>query len=291
MSDNAARAVVVTGASTGIGFATCKVLVENGMRVFGSVRKPADGERVRAELGERFVPLDFDVTDEAAVHAGAARVATSLDGTTLFGLVNNAGIGIGGPLLHLPLNDLRRQFEVNLFGALSVTQAFAPLLGADRSRRGAPGRIVNMSSVAGKIGAPFIGPYVASKHALEGLSECLRRELVLYGIDVVIVGPGAVATPIWDKTEEQVGDAYDDTPFAPALQRFREAALASGRAGIEAEAVGRLVHEALTTAKPRVRYTILRRPFMGFTLPRLLPKRFVDRKIAERTGLLPPKQR
>ena len=279
------KAVVVTGASTGIGFATAKVLAEKGLRVFGSVRKAADGERAAKQIGALFEPVVFDVTDEAAVRAGAERVRASLHGTTLFGLVNNAGIAVGGPLLHIPLAQMRQQYDVNVFGLLSVTQAFAPLLGADRSLRGSPGRIVNMSSVGGRLALPFLGPYISSKHALEGLSDSLRRELMIHGIDVIVVGPGSVATPIWDKAEQVDVEAYAGTPYAAPLRAFRDAAVAMGSSGIPAEDVGRLVHEILTTARPKVRYAILRQPFRGWTLPRLLPKRFVDRKIAQRMGL------
>ena len=135
------KTVVVTGASTGIGEATARVLIRRGMRVFGSVRKQADGARLTRELGDRFVPLIFDVTDEAAVAAAAGAVSAALNGETLAGLVNNAGIAVPGPLLHLPIADFRKQLEVNLTGQLIATQAFAPLLGADHGRRGAPGQI------------------------------------------------------------------------------------------------------------------------------------------------------
>src|SRR5215831_14281770 len=150
------RTVVVTGASTGIGEATARVLTKQGWRVFGSVRRRADGERLSKEIGGNFAPLIFDVTDEAAVRAAAAEVSAALNGGTLFGLVNNAGIAVPGPLLYLPPDEFRRQLDVNLVGQLIVTQAFAGLLGAERSRTGAPGRIVMMSSVGGRNGSPFM---------------------------------------------------------------------------------------------------------------------------------------
>src|SRR5271165_3413624 len=195
------KSVVVTGASTGIGWGTVKVLAEKGCHVFGSVRKQSDADRLRKEFGSRFTPLLMDVTDDDAVRQAAALVAEALGRETLAGLVNNAGIAVPGPLLHLKAEEYRHQLEVNLIAPLVVTQAFAPLLGTDRSRQGQPGRIVNISSVGGKLGAPFLGAYVASKHGLEGMSQSLRRELLLYGIDVIVIGPGSVATPIWDKAE------------------------------------------------------------------------------------------
>src|SRR5512138_1897754 len=158
------QSVVVTGVSTGIGWGITKVLIERGFRVFGSVRKTQDAERLSKEFGERFVPLLFDVTDEPAVQAAARQVSERLNGETLFGLVNNAGIAIPGPLMHLATDEFRRQLEVNLVSVLIVTKAFLPLLGADRSLRGKPGRIVNISSTGGKNGGPFLGAYSASKH-------------------------------------------------------------------------------------------------------------------------------
>jgi NAD(P)-dependent dehydrogenase (short-subunit alcohol dehydrogenase family) len=280
------KSVVVTGASTGIGEATARVLVRNGLRVFGSVRKPSDGERLKSQIGPDFEALVFDVTDGAAIRAEAARVRELLAGETLLGLVNNAGIGIGGPLLLLGLDELRHQFEVNVFGLVAVTQAFAPLLGTDRRLTGAPGRVVNMSSVAGKLAAPFLAPYVASKHAVEGLSQSLRRELLLYGIDVIVIGPGAVATPIWDKTQELDVDRFADTEYAAPLKKFLSTFVESGRKGLPPEDIGALVHHALTTARPRTRYAILGNPLTRWLVPRLLPDRALDRALGKQLGLL-----
>src|SRR6185312_13245488 len=250
------KSVVVTGSSTGIGWGTAKVLTEKGLRVFGSVRKREDGERLQRELGPNFVPLLFDVTDEAAVHAAAGEVAAALGGETLAGLVNNAGIAVAGPLLYLKIDEFRQQLEVNVTGQVIVTQAFAPLLGADRSRKGAPGRIVNITSVGGKNANPFMGPYCASKFAMEGLSESLRRELMLFGIDVIVVAPGAVATPIWDKAEEVDVTQYANTPYMTQLQKIRAYMLDRGPKGLKPEKLGEAIHHALTTASPKTRYSV-----------------------------------
>ena len=215
------KSVVITGTSTGIGWGSAKVLIAAGFRVFGSVRKQADADRLVQEFGTNFVPLIFDVTDEKAVQAAAAKVRTALGGETLFGLVNNAGVAIAGPLLHLPIADFRQQIDINLTGVVITTQAFAPLLGADTSLKGKPGRIVNISSVGGRNGTPFMAPYNASKFALEGLSESLRRELLLFGVDVIIIGPGAIATPIWSKAEQVDVTPYRSTPYAPARDRIQ----------------------------------------------------------------------
>lgn len=278
------RAIVVTGASTGIGRAAVASAVAGGAHVFAGVRKEADAESLKAEFGERVTALLFDVADEAAVRAGASKVAAALGDRRLFGLVNNAGIAVPGPLLHLDTEDLRRQFEINVFGVHTVTRAFADLLGADPQRSGEPGRIIMISSVGGQNGAPFVGPYASSKFALEGYSQSLRRELMLYGIDVIVIGPGAIATPIWDKAEQSDLNRFANTPYAPMLEGVARYMVEQGRKGLPPAEVGELVWRCLTEAKPKVRYRILRRPFMDVTLPRLLNPRTVDRIYAKRLG-------
>jgi NAD(P)-dependent dehydrogenase (short-subunit alcohol dehydrogenase family) len=280
------RSVVVTGASTGIGWACAKVLLDKGFRVFGSVRKQADADRLKSEFGTNFAPLTFDVTDEAAVLAAGREVRAALNGETLAGLVNNAGIAVAGPVLELPADEYRRQMNVNVIGPIITTQAFGPLLGADPSLKGPKGRIVMISSVAGRNGNPLLSAYSASKHALDGLSESLRREMMLFGIDVVIVAPGAVKTPIWGKAEEVDISPYQNSPFYPALQKIRKFMLHLGEAGLPAEMIAERVFEALTTATPKVRYQITPDP-MRHLVTAILPKRTVDRIIAKRLGLVP----
>ena len=278
------KSVVVTGVSTGIGWGILKVLIQKGFRVFGSVRKTEDAERLSKEFGENFIPLIFDVTDEPAVEAAARQVREPLHGETLFGLVNNAGIAIAAPLIHIPTADFRHQLEVNLVSVLIVTKAFVPLLGSDRSLRGEPGRIINISSVGGKRGGPFLGPYVASKHGLEGFSESLRRELMLYGIDVIIIGPGAVATPIWDKADEADISLYEKTEYFEAGKRLLKYMVKDGKRGYPPEKVGEVTWHALTTAKPRVRYAVVPgNPIRNF-IQSLLPKRVLDNIIAKNLG-------
>jgi NAD(P)-dependent dehydrogenase (short-subunit alcohol dehydrogenase family) len=278
------QSVVVTGVSTGIGWAITKVLIQHGFRVFGSVRKIQDAERLAQEFGERFLPLLFDVTDEAAVQVAAGQVREQLNGERLLGLVNNAGIATPGPLIHLPTDDFRRQLEVNLVSVLIVTKAFVPLLGSDRSLRGKPGRILNMSSVSGTIGYPLVGAYAASKHGLEGFSESLRRELMLFGIDVIIIGPGSVATPIWEKAEQTDISLYANTEYVGPAQRIREYMRRNGRNGFPAEEVGEIVLHVLTTSHPRVRYAVVPGNSLSHVLQRFLPKRILDRIIARNLG-------
>jgi NAD(P)-dependent dehydrogenase (short-subunit alcohol dehydrogenase family) len=280
------KTVVVTGASTGIGWSIAKVLLGKGFRVFGSVRKQSDADKLQSEFGDSFSPLLMDVTDEAAIQSAAQLVATELGNQKLFGLVNNAGIAVGGPLIHLEASELRRQMEVNLVGPFMVTKAFAPLLGVDSKRSGTPGRIVQISSAAGKLTFPFLGPYIASKHALEGMSGSLRRELLLYGIDVIIVGPGAVVTPIFDKAETSGMERFAVTDYGEIIEGFAKFFIEIGRKGLPAEVIGDIVHTALTTRKPKVRYAVVPQPFTNWILPRLLPDRLLDSLMGKQFGLL-----
>ena len=280
------RSVVITGASTGIGWASAKLLLDRGFRVFGSVRKQADADRLKDEFGANFTPLIFDVTDEAAVLAAAREVRSALNGETLAGLVNNAGIAVAGPVLELAADEFRRQMDVNFIGPVIATQAFGPLLGSDPALKGPKGRIVMISSVAGKNGNPLTSAYAASKHAIEGLSESLRRELMMFGIDVIVVAPGAVKTPIWSKAEEVDISAYKNSPYFPALQKIRAFMLHLGTIGLPAEKIAEKVFGALTVPNPKVRYVVAPDPMRQF-MAAVLPKRTLDRIIAKRLGLTP----
>jgi NAD(P)-dependent dehydrogenase (short-subunit alcohol dehydrogenase family) len=281
------QSVVITGASTGIGWATAKLLLDRGFRVFGSVRKQADADRLKGEFGANFTPLLFDVTDEAAVLAAAREVRAALNGETLAGLVNNAGIAVAGPVLELSADQFRHQMEVNVIGPVITTQAFGPLLGSDPSLRGPKGRIVMISSVAGKNGNPLMSAYAASKFAIEGLSESLRREMMLFGIDVIIVAPGAVKTPIWGKADDIDVSAYRNSPFFPPLQRIRKYMMQLGENGLPPETIAEGIAIALTSAHPKVRYQIASDQ-LRHLMTAILPKRTVDKMVAKRLGLLPP---
>ncbi len=279
------KSVVVTGISSGIGRGITTVLVEHGFHVFGSVRNVNDATKLQAEFGEAVTPLVFDVTDEAAVARAAAAVKQNLGGEPLAGLVNNAGISFTGPLLYQPLDEFRKQVEVNLTGAFIVTQAFALLLCHPETQRA--GRVINISSVGGKMGPPFLGAYAATKHGLEGMSESLRRELQVFGIKVVVIGPGSVATPIWDKAEAADARRYRDTVYSQPLKKFTEFMLEGGRKGLSPERIGEVVLTALTVPRPRLRYDPIPDKLKNWTLPNLLPRRLLDRIIGKQLGLQP----
>lgn len=283
--------IVITGVSTGIGRASARDLIAQGAHVFGSVRKPADADRLKQELGDAFTPLLFDVTDEAAVAVGARQVREALNGATLHGLVNNAGVAVTGPLMHIPLEEIRRQNEINVVGLLSATQHFLPLLGAEKGLAGkglagAPGRIVNISSVSGERAMPFMGPYSISKFGVEALSESLRRELLVYGIDVIVVAPGPVKTEIWDKAEEADMSAYDDTDYAEPLTRLQKVMLEQGRKrGLPVEKIATTIREALFAPSPKTRYRVTPSYLRDVLMPSLMGPRMLDRMIGKALGI------
>src|SRR6202050_2985615 len=282
--------VVVTGVSTGIGWGTTKVLVSKGFRVFGSVRKQADADRLQLEFGNGFVPLMMDITDADAVRQAAQKVGSMIGGRNLVGLVNNAGIVVSGPLLYLKPSEFRRQLDVNLISPLVVTQAFAPLLGTDKKRHGPTGRVVNINSTAAKVAIPLLGAYSASKYGLEGMSDALRRELMLFGIDLVIIEPGTVNTEMYDKGEKEALSEFEQTEAWDAVQKFQKWIVNEARTnGLPPERLGEAVHLALTTAKPKTRYAVIPQRFKNWTFLRLLPERTFDNFIAKQMGLKNPR--
>lgn len=277
--------IVITGASTGVGRATAEALLRRGYRVFGSVRRPADAAELQQALGPQFTPLLFDVTDAAAIAAAVAQVQAALAGAPLAALINNAGVAFGGPLLYQPIEVVRQHFEVNVVGLVQVTQAFLPLLGARVGFTGAPGRVINIGSVSGQVAAPFVGAYVGSKHALEGLSATWRRELQLFGIDVVLIGLGVTRTPIWEKGIDL--DQYRATPYYGPAQRFVQYVHKTIEEGLTPEYVARRLADIVEARRPKVRYAIVPDLWRAWIVPRLLPARWLDRLLGRGIGLLP----
>src|SRR6202041_4002758 len=241
------------------------------------------------EFGDRFVPLMMDVTDADAVHQAARKVGSMIGDRNLVGLVNNAGIVVSGPLLYLRPSEFRRQLDVNMVAPLVVTQAFAPLLGTDKRRQGPAGRIVNITSSGAKVPIPLLGAYGASKSGLEGMSDVLRLELMLFGIDVVIIEPGTVNTAMYDKGEKEDLSAFKPTEYWEEVQKFQKFIVTEARTnGLSPERLGEAVHVALSTAKPKARYAVVPQRFKNWTLPRLLPTRMVDTQLAKMLGLTKP---
>jgi NAD(P)-dependent dehydrogenase (short-subunit alcohol dehydrogenase family) len=266
------RCVLVTGTSSGIGEATALRLARAGWRVLAGVRTSGDAERLRAAAGERLEPVTIDITDPATISAAAE----GLGDEPLHGLVNNAGTAFAMPLEFLPLDQLRRQLEVNLVGQVAVTQALLPNL------RSARGRVVNVGSIAGRSALPFLGAYAASKHALEAVTDALRVELRPDGIAVTVVEPGTIATEIWRRSGERFQQLVGEMPaalgerYGERMAAFREAAAAAGRRAEPADDVAIVVERALTAKRPKARY-LVGRDARRRALVERLPTRLRDR--------------
>jgi NAD(P)-dependent dehydrogenase (short-subunit alcohol dehydrogenase family) len=253
---NVQGSILVTGASTGIGEACARELDRLGFRVFAGIRKDADGERLKAGASSRLVPVRIDVSDASQIAAAAKTVSQAVGDAGLAGLVNNAGMVISGPLEVVAIDDLRRQLEINVVGQVAVTQAFLPLV------RAARGRIVFMGSVSGRIAPPFLGPYAASKHALEAVADTFRQELRPWGIRVAIVEPGSVQTPIWSKAVSVADQLTTHLPkaaeplYGETMRTVRAVTEKLGRQGMPVENVVRVVVHALTSPRPKTRYPV-----------------------------------
>jgi NAD(P)-dependent dehydrogenase (short-subunit alcohol dehydrogenase family) len=278
-------AVVITGASSGIGAACALHLERRGFDVFAGVRKQADADALRARSSGHLTPVMIDVTDEGTIRSAAEEVRTALGPRGLHGLVNNAGISVAGPLEVLPLDELRRQFEVNVIGQVAVTQAFLPDI------RKARGRIVFMGSVAGRFSAPFLGPYSASKHAIEALTDALRCELRPWGIEVAVVEPGSIATPIWDKGQAeadrlmaQLGATAQEL-YGEAVERVREYARQTAARGIPPDRVADAVVHFMTSKRPKTRYMVGLDARLQTLLATLAPDRVVDTLVTRQLKL------
>ena len=278
-------AVLITGASSGIGRATALALDAHGFRVFAGVRKPSDVDALHQAASARLTPLVLEVTDVASIAAAAEQIAQAVGDAGLIGLVNNAGVTVAGPLEYLPLVDVRRQFEINVVGPLALIQACLPLI------RQAHGRIVNISSVGGKLAMPFNGAYSATKFGLEALSDALRRELAPWGIHVCIVEPGIIATPMGDKlvhdttTSTQRWPAVAHQRYGAAFQSCIRTMAEHARAGSSPTIVADAVVHALSAPHPRTRYAVGANARRMTILARLLPDRLLDRMLMWFFGL------
>ena len=280
-------AVIVTGASTGIGRATALDLASRGFDVFAGVRREADGDSVAAESSGAVTPVILDVTDAATIDGAALRVTDAVGDGGLRGLVNNAGIAEPAPLEIMPIDALRRQLEVNVVGQVAVTQAFLPLI------RSAQGRVVNISSVGGRVASPALGAYAASKFAIEALSDSLRMELHQWGIHVSVIEPGSFGTEIWRRGGEAADSTIERVPeekrrlYADLIAAVRRLARRTEQRGRPPDAVVRAIVHALTASRPRTRYVVGTDARIQMALARLLPDRAYDalvRRMLRSTG-------
>jgi NAD(P)-dependent dehydrogenase (short-subunit alcohol dehydrogenase family) len=278
-------AVVITGASTGIGRAAAAHMDGLGWRVFAGVRSDDAAAQIEAAGSDRLTPLRLDVTDAAAIERAAAEVAAELGDGGLAGLVNNAGVGIGGPVELVPVDGLRMALEVNLVGPVAMIKAFLPLL------RVARGRIVNVTSIGGRVATAFFGPYNASKFGLEAIGDSLRQELRPWGVDVIAVEPGSIETEIWDSglaaSEDLLSQAAEERTrlYERQLDAMRAAAKDGAERARPAEGVAKVIGKALTKRRPRTRYVVGPDAYGQLVLSRLLPDRVFDRAVLRFLGV------
>lgn len=265
--------VVITGASTGIGEACAKTLAESGFHVFAGVRSQSDFTRL-STTSKNITPIMLDVTQHDSIANALQTITTQTD--QLFGLVNNAGIVVSAPIEAVPLDDFRQQIEVNVTGLVACTQAFLPLL-----RRGT-GRIVNIGSVSGRMALPFLGPYAASKFAVEAISDSLRRELKPWNISVSVIEPGQIETPIWTKSQavgQRIIAKMEPQKFAlyeSRIKRFETRVESSTGTRLPVVTVTRAVAHALTSSKPKTRYLVIRKKWLQKLIFNLMPDRLMD---------------
>ena len=280
------KKVVITGVSTGIGYSSAKILCDSGYRVFGSVRKQEDAEKITSEFGANFTPLIFDVTDSKGIQENAQIVEGELiPGEALAGLVNNAGVAMGGPINQIDTDVFRKQFEVNFFGLIEVTKTFLPMLGAVKNSM-QQGKIINISSISGRRAHPFVAPYTASKFAVEAFSDALRREMLLYGVDVILIEPGPIKTAIWDKVPDLDDNEFTGTDYEHSLRKFYKMFIEMGKKGFDADIIGNRVKEILQDPSPKTRHVITPNRFINFTLPGILSDRMFDKLVGKGLGLL-----
>jgi NAD(P)-dependent dehydrogenase (short-subunit alcohol dehydrogenase family) len=276
-------AVVVTGVSSGIGYDAARYLSRHGYFVFGSVRSSDVADRLAATFGESFQPLIFDLLDRSAILSASSTVRERLRGHRLRALVNNAGIAEGGPLQLLDDDRFRRQLEVSVIGTRNVTNAFLPLLGTDAGRdlQGAPGKIINITSISGIFNTPMNGAYCVAKHAVESLGEVYRRELMQYGIDVVSIQPGPIQSRLWEKSIGSL-DEFAGSPYARMIRNADEIMRAAQRDALPAEIVSRLVDRIITSRRPKPSYIVHSHKWRVAILAKVLPARLVDRLLWRR---------
>jgi NAD(P)-dependent dehydrogenase (short-subunit alcohol dehydrogenase family) len=273
------KAVLITGASSGIGRECALRLASSGYRIFAGVRGKEAGIELEKAAGGRVTAVFLDVTDGASISAAALTVQRQVGSSGLFGLLNNAGISVAGPLELLPIEDLRRQFEVNVIGQIAVTQAFLPLV------RAARGRILFMGSIAGRLTIPFAGAYSGAKYALEAFSDAFAMELRDWGISVSIIEPGNISTPIWEKSRDRFAGVADKLPggarelYGSWIEEIPRAVEGFARRGIPPSRVARTVDKALSSRRPRARYTVGWDSRIFGKLAPLLPGRLRQRVI------------
>ncbi len=278
------KVVVVTGASTGIGYDAVRILAENNFLVVATVRKESDKENLLKNFSKNVKVVLLDVTHFSEVEKLPQILLNEFGIKEVFGLVNNAGVAHAGPFAYQKFSDVSAVININVLALMKVTQVLLPIMGLET---GAPGRIVNISSIAGRVSTPFLSVYAASKHAVEGFSEGLRQELCLKGIKVSVVGPGSIKTPIWEKGFERIKDSYNHTIYATPFQLFVKFGLKQVERALEPAAVSEFILHALSAENPKYRYEPIPQKWLNWYLPRLVPRKYFDKVVTKTLKLLP----
>lgn len=277
------KSILITGSSTGIGEACALRLDQLGHQVYAGVRRESDGDRLRSKASDRLSPVIIDVTDQASIDAAAKRIDSEVG--RLDGLVNNAGVGRGGPIEFLELDEWKDQFEVNVFGQVAVTKTMMPLV-----RKSPAGRIVFIGSIGGRVSTQSLAPYNASKHAIEAIGDSLRQELHPWGIQVAIVEPGAIRTDIWDKANDTLERLERDYPadaldlYASHIEGVKKGIAFQTKNAVPAEKVARAVEHALLSSRPKTRYLVGRDAHLMALMRNLLPDRALDSMVRRISG-------
>lgn len=271
-ADTTNKSVLITGASTGIGKDIAEKLALEGYKVYGTVRKEKDAEALK-EISENIIPVIMDVSKHETIVKAYEFVKQELGENKLYALINNAGIAVAGPLELIPIEELRKQFDVNYFGVIDTTQVFFDLLDKENSK------IVNMSSVGGKVASPFLGPYSSSKFALEAMSDSLRREIGHTNIEVILIEPGRIVTPIWDKADDLDVELYKGTDYEDVLEKVKTLAVEGGKQGASVDLVSKTVSDVLKRKYNKARYWVSGSPLAEVFIPRMLPDKVLDKVV------------
>jgi len=277
--------IVITGVTSGIGYDALRYLSQHGYFVFGSVRSDDAKARLELEFPENFKALVFDITDSSAIKNAAQRVTEHLGNRRLTALVNNAGCAEGGPLELLEDDRFQHLIQVNLIGTRNVTNAFLPHLGAesypDSQRQGAPGKIINITSISGVLNTPINGGYCVAKHAVESLGEVYRRELMHYGIDVVSIQPGPIQSRLWEKNVGSMG-RFNNTIYRTMIRNTDDIMRDAQRAALPAEVISSLMDRIIRSRRPKVSYMVSKHKWQAWVFTHLLPARLTDRLLWKR---------
>ena len=273
------KTILVTGASSGIGFDTVRVLVDQGFNVIATVRKNEDEIYLLNTFSEKIKIIKMDLSDLSMIDKLPEILQQDLKIDHLDGLVNNAGIALAAPFAHQNFSEIQAIVQINLLALMKITQILIPFF-----QKGS--RVVNVSSVSGKSAAPFLAVYAATKHAVEGFSEALRKEMMLLGVKVIVVAPGSINTPIWKKGFEVIQNKYAHTKFAKPFALFIKFAMSEAKHSLPVEVVSSAILTALTAPHPKFRYAPIPRKFVNWYLPKLIPEKIYNRMTAKALGLL-----